>query len=148
MAGKQKYAERMGSHLGESIEAACPITRTGGTATQIGGTIGGAVGALASTGKPSGTSDITIGQFAWLGVGPAHFAITQASAMGRPKGEPLVRAAYAEVAEAVVTEQKLTLRVDLALRDGRLVAFEAKRMGANKPNVEVIELFRQRCAPA
>lgn len=49
---------------------------------------------------------------------------------------------------AAVTETKLTLRVDLDLNDGRHIAFESKRLGANKPSVEVIELLRQRCPGA
>jgi hypothetical protein len=93
-------------------------------------------------------SDVQIGQFAWLGLGPAHFAITKASMMGKPTGDPLARAAYAEVTEATLTEGKLTLRVDLDLQDGRHVAFEAKRHGQNKPSVEVIELLRDRCTRA
>ncbi|HEX7276754.1 MAG TPA: hypothetical protein VF244_05210, partial [Acidimicrobiales bacterium] len=78
-------------------------------------------------------------------LGPDHLAITKSSFMGKPTGEPLARVAYAEVADATVTEGKLTARVDLNLRDGRHVAFEAKRLGQNKPNADVIELLRQRC---
>jgi hypothetical protein len=35
--------------------------------------------------------------------------------------------------------------VEIDLRDGRHIAFEAKRQGQNKPSVEVIELLRSRC---
>jgi hypothetical protein len=145
MAGKAKFAEQMAKHLGEPIEAACPITRPGGTTAQIGGTVGGVAGvAIASAGKSKG-SDVQIGQFAWLGLGPDHFVITQSSMMGKPKGDPLARVAYAEVAQADITEGKLTLKVALDLRDGRHIAFEAKRQGQNKPSVEVLELLRSRC---
>ena len=150
MAGNPKYADRMGKHLNEQIEAACPITRAGGTAGQIGAGVGGAVGAAISTGSGKQTSDVTIPQFAWLGVGPQRFTITKASMMGKPTGGPLAQADYNEVTQAVVTEGKLTLRVDLDLKDGQHVTFETKRQGANRPSVDVIELLRSRCpgAPA
>lgn len=148
MAGKAKYAERMAKHLNEPIEAACPITRPGGTARQIGGTVGGAVGAAMSTGSKDSASDVQVGQFGWLGVGPDEFAITNSSAMGKPTGEPLARVAYTDVKQTAVSEGKLTLRVDLNLNDGRHIAFEAKRHGQNKLNVEVLELLRHRCEPA
>lgn len=148
MTGKAKFAERMGSHLNEPIEAACPITRPGGTTAQIGGTVGGVVGAgISSVGK-SRDSDVDIGQFGWLGLGPDHFAITKANFMGKPTGDPLARAAYADVTEVALTDGKLTIRVDLDLRDGRHVVFEAKRHGQNKSSVEVLELFRDRCTTA
>ena len=145
MTGKAKFAERMAQHLNEPIEAACPITRPGGTTTQIAGSVGGAVGAVMAGASKTTGSDVQIGQFAWLGLGPDHLAITKSSAMGKPTGDPLARIAYSEVTDASVTEGKLTARVDLQLRDGRHVAFEAKRLGQNKPNAEVIELLRQRC---
>ncbi len=146
MPGKAKFAERMAKHLNEPIEAACPISRPGGTTTQIAGGVGGAVGAVIAGASKGAESDVQIGQFGWLGVGPERLAITKSSFMGKPTGEPLARIAYAEVAGATVTEGKLTARVDLNLRDGRHVAFEAKRLGANKPNAEVIDLLRQRCS--
>ena len=65
--------------------------------------------------------------------------------MGKPTGDPLARIAYAEVTDASVTEGKLTARVDLNLQDGRHVAFEAKRLGQNRPSADVVELLRQRC---
>jgi hypothetical protein len=148
VAGKSKYAEQLGKHLSEPIEAACPITSPGGTAMQIGGGVGGLAGAAIASAPKKQTSDVAIGQFAWLGVGADHFAITKANFMGKPTGDPLARVAYADVTDAIVTEGKLTLRVDLDLQDGRHVAFESKRHGQNKPSVEVIELLRSRCAPA
>ncbi len=146
MAGKSKFADQMAKHLNEPIEAACPITKAGGTGAQIAGGVGGAVGAVIAGAAKGGTGDVEIGQFAWLGLGPSRFAITKSSLMGKPTGDPLARVAYADVTEAAVTEAKLTLRVDLNLADGRHVVFEAKRHGQNKPNAEVIGLLEQRCA--
>ena len=146
MTGKAKYAAQLGKHVGGTIEAACPITRPGGTGAQIGGAVGGVAGAvIASKGAKQADSDVDIGQFAWLGVAPDHFVITKASFLGKPTGDPLARVPYGDVAATLVTEGKLTLRVDLDLTDGRHVAFEAKRHGQNKPNVEVLELLRSRC---
>jgi hypothetical protein len=146
VTGKAKFADQMAKHLKEPIEAACPITRPGGTTTQIAGSVGGAAGAVIAAAAKNRGSDVEIGQFAWLGLGPDHLAITKSSFMGKPTGDPLSRVAYSEVTEAAVTEAKLTLRVDLDLDDGRHIAFEVKRHGQNKPNVEVIDLLRERCA--
>ena len=146
--GNAKFAKRMADHLNEQIVAACPITRPGGTARQIGGAVGG-IAAVAIASKASNKdNDVEIGNFAWLGLGPDHFAITKASMMGKPTGDPLARVAYADVANAELTEGKITLRVDLDLRDGRHVAFEAKRHGQGKPSVDVLELLRARCVSA
>src|SRR4051794_26160310 len=145
MTGNAKYADRMGKHLNEQIDGACPISRAGGTTGQIGSTVGGAVGAAISTGGGSRSSDVEIGQYGWLGIGPDRLSITKASMMGKPTGDPLAQVSYRDVTQAVVTEQKLSLRVDLDLADGRHVVFETKRLGANKPSVDVIELLRSRC---
>lgn len=146
MAGKGKYADRMAKHLGEAIDSACPITNSANA--QIGASVGGVVGALLP-GKGAGTvSDVDVGQFAWLGLGPTHFAIAKASAMGKPTGEPLVRAAYADVADIEISEAKLSLRCELGLRDGPAVVFEAKRQGANRANAEVVAELQQRCTVA
>jgi hypothetical protein len=145
MAGKSKYADRMAKHLGAPVDAACPISRPGGTAAQIGGAVGGAVGAVAAARGKQRDSDIQLGQFGWLGVGAEEFAITKSSFTGKPTDEPLARVAYTDVTDLDVSEGKLTLRVDLDLADGRHIAFESKRHGQNKPNVEVIELLRSRC---
>ena len=143
-AGKTKFAARMGSHLGEQIDAACPITRPGGTARQMGGALGGVAGAAITSAGGSKSGDIQIGQFAWLGLGIFHLVITKSSMMGKPTGEPLARVSYADVARAKLTEGKLTVRVDLDLFDGRRLAFESKRLGQNKPNVDVLALLRSR----
>jgi hypothetical protein len=148
MAGKAKFAERMAKFLNEPVEAACPITRPGGATTQIGGTVGGAVGAGIAGMSKNRESDVQVGQFGWLGLGADHFAIAKASFTGKPTGDPLARVGYADVTEATLTEGKLTLRVDLDLQDGRHIAFEAKRHGQNKPSVEVLELLRDRCTRA
>jgi hypothetical protein len=138
----------MGKHLNEQIDGACPISRAGGTAGQIGTSVGGAVGAAIGTGGGKTGSDVQIGQYAWLGVGPERFTLTKASMMGKPTGEPLAQVSYGEVTQAVVTEQKLSLRVDVDLADGRHVVVETKRLGQNKPSVDVIELLRSRCPAA
>ena len=146
MAGKSKYADRMSQHLGEPIDSAAPITNSANA--QIGAGIGGVVGAIVS-GKGAGAqSDVEIGQFAWLGLGPTHFAITKASAMGKPTGGPLVRAAYADVAGIEVDKGKLGLRCEMALTDGRAVIFEAKRQGMNKSSEDVVNDLRDRCTVA
>src|SRR4051794_27678905 len=142
-AGKTKFAARMADHVGEQIDAACPITRPGGTARQMGGALGGVAGAaISSTGRSGG--DGPVGPVAWLGLGTFHFVITKSSMTGKPTGEPLARVSYADVARAKLTEGKLTLRIDLDLFDGRRVAFEAKRLGQNKPNIDVLGLLHSR----
>jgi hypothetical protein len=149
MAGKAKFAERMAKYLNEPVDAACPITRPGGTTTQIAGSVGGVAGAvIGSKGGKNRDSDVPIGQFGWLGLGADQFALANASFTGKPSGEPLARVRYADVTEATLTEGKLTLRVDLDLQDGRHIAFESKRQGQNKPSVEVLELLRDRCTSA
>lgn len=145
MAGKDKYAKRMADHLGEPVDAACPITRTGGTMAQIGGTVGGVVGAGISSAR-SAPSDVDIGQFGWLGVGPERFSLCNASFTGKPSGDPLAQVPYTDVTAVSLTEGKITLRADFDLADGRHLAFEIKRQGANKASVPVVELLRERCS--
>ncbi len=129
MAGKAKHADRMASHVGEPIDAACPITHSGGTASRIGGAVGGAVGAgLAGTGGAT-ASDIEIPQFAWLGLGADRFTLTKASAMGKPTGDPLARLAYRDVSGVVLTSGKASIQADLDLADGRHLAFEVQSRG-------------------
>lgn len=148
MAGKSKYAERMASHVGEPIDAACPITHSGGTAGRIGGAVGGAVGAGISSRGRAGQSDIEVPQFAWLGLGTEHLTLTKASAMGKPTGEPLARIAYTEVTGVELTSGKASLQADLDLADGRHLAFEIQSRGTGKPSVGVVELLRDRCVVA
>jgi hypothetical protein len=145
MTGKAKFAQQMAKHLDREIEAACPITRTGGTTAQIAGGVGGLAGAAIASRGTSRDSDVQIGQFAWLGLAPDHLAITKSNFMGKPTGEPLAQVPYADVTQIDLTEGKLTTKVELDLADGRHVAFEAKRHGQNKPSLEVLELLRQRC---
>src|SRR5688572_15839057 len=146
MSGKSKFADRMSKHLGEAIDSACPITNSANA--QIGVSVGGVVGAAMGSKSRAADSDIRIGQFGWLGLGPEHFAITNASFSGKPTGDPLIRAAYADVAAMEVTENKLSLRTELGLTDGRTVIFEAKRQGANKANADVVADFKGRCSVA
>ena len=145
MAGSEKYTQRMSDYLGEPAEAACPITRPGGSAAQIGMSAGGLVGAAIASKGGKDTGDVAIGQNAWLGLTLTRLVLAKASFMGKPTGEPLASVTYAEVAEATLTEGKITLRADLALHDGRHIAFEVKRLGTGKPSVEVLELLRDRC---
>jgi hypothetical protein len=146
MARRDKYANNMAKHLGEEIDAAAPITNSANG--QIGAAVGGALGAIMAEKGAGAASDVEIGQFAWLGLGPTHFAITKSSAMGKPTGDPLVKAAYADVAGIELDKGKLGLRCELALKDGRAVIFEAKRQGMNKVSEEVVEDLKNRCTVA
>ena len=144
MAGRDKFAERMAAHLQQPIDAACPINRPGGTAVEIGG---GAIGAVIHGKTSKAKSDIDVGSYGWLGLGPTHFALTKAAFSGKPTGEPLAWVPYTDVTGVALTEGKLTLRVDLDLADGRHVAFESKRRGRGTTSVEVLEQLRDRCPP-
>jgi hypothetical protein len=135
----------MADYLGDPVDAACPITRPGGTTAQIGGTVGGVVGAGIAGSAKAAPSAIEIGNFAWLGVGPDQFSLASASFSGKPTGDPLAEVPYGDVTGLSITEGKITLRVDLDLADGRHLAFEAKRQGQSKANVAVVELLQQRC---
>ena len=146
MGRADKYANNMAKHLGEDIDAAAPITNSANA--QIGAGVGGVLGSLMA-GKGAGSaSDVDIPQFAWLGLGPAGFTITKSSAMGKPTGDPLIKAAYADVAGIEVDKGKLGLRCEMALKDGRAVIFEAKRQGMNKQSEQVVEDLRDRCTVA
>ena len=146
MGRADKYANNMAKHLGEDIDAAAPITNSANG--QIGASVGGVLGSLMAGKGAGAASDVEIGQFAWLGLGPSHFAITKSSAMGKPTGDPLVRAAYADVAGIEVDKGKLGLRCELALKDGRAVIFEAKRQGMNKQSEVVVADLKDRCTVA
>lgn len=148
MAGKSKYAERMAGHVGEPIDAACPITHSGGTAGRIGGAVGGAVGAGMAGAGGGGVSDIEIPQFAWLGLGTERFTLTKASAMGKPTGDPLAQIAYRDVTGVELTAGKASLKADLDLADGRHLAFEIQSRGTGKPSIGVLELLQERCTLA
>jgi hypothetical protein len=150
MIGKTKHAQRLTNHLGFVIDAACPVTRVGAAARQMSAGVGGAVGALvgsamANRGR-SATSDVQIGAAGWLALGDGWFWIVKGDLfLGRPKGEPLAVVAYAEVANVELFTGKLATRADIDLADGRYIAFESKRRGANKMNAAVLEEFRTRC---
>jgi len=147
MAGKAKHAKNMEKHLGEPVDSACPISHPGGTTAKIAGNVGGAVGAAISSvgGASVRDSDVPIGRFGWLGLSGDHFTLTNASAMGKPTGDPLARVGYAEVAACGLTQGKLTTRVDLDLTDGRHVAFEIQKSGTGKPSIEVVDQLAARC---
>lgn len=148
MAGKSKHAERMAGHVGEPIDAACPITHAGGTAGRIGGAVGGAVGAGMASAGGGGPSDIEIPQFAWLGLGPDRFTVTKASAMGKPTGDPLAQIAYDAVTGVELTSGKASLKAEVDLADGRHLAFEIQSRGTGKPSIGVLELLKERCTLA
>jgi hypothetical protein len=101
--------------------------------------------AMANRGR-SATSDVQIGAAGWLALGDGWFWIVKGDLfLGRPKGAPLAEVAYAEVANVELSTGKLATRTDIDLADGRYIAFEAKRRGANKLNGAVLEEFRTRC---
>ena len=146
MARRDKYSNNMAKHLGEDIDAAAPITNSANA--QIGAGVGGVLGSLMA-GKGAGSaSDVDIPQFAWLGLGPSQFTITKSSAMGKPTGDPLIAAAYADVAAVEIDKGKLGLRCEMALKDGRALIFEAKRQGMNKVSEEVVADLKDRCTVA
>lgn len=151
MAGKAKYAEKLAKHLGTEIDSACAVARPGSTAAgAVTAGVGGAVGAAAATAasqRAAGKEDIKIASNAWLGLGAESFVFVKGDIwLGRPKGDPIATVPYADVAAVELKEGKITTRADVALHDGRAFAFESKRIGANKPNVEVLEELQRRCA--
>jgi hypothetical protein len=148
MAGKAKHAELLANHLNAPIDAACLINKTGSTATMA---IGGVAGAAAKSaiGKRRGGEELRVDKNGWLALGADWFALVYGDAfLGRPKGDPIAQIRYADVAGVELKQGKITLRADVALRDGRSVAFETKRMGANKGNPDVFALLATRCSDA
>ncbi len=150
MAGKAKYAEKLSKHLNSPVEAACVVSRPGSTtATAVTAGIGGAVGAAAATAasrRADTGADIAVDGNVALALGPDGFSLVKLDIwLGRPKGEAYAHVPYADVDRMDLKEGKITVRADLALNDGRNVAFEAKRLAANRPNVEVLELLASRC---
>lgn len=149
MAGKLKHAERLSKSIGVPIDGACAVSRAGAATSLMSAGIGGAVGAVvgsAMSNRGNKASDITFGSISWLALGDEWFWFVKGDMfLGKPKGEPFAEISYYDVEWIELSEGKVTLRVDMGLRDGRTVVFETKRHGASKPNVEVIELFEQRC---
>ena len=172
MAGVAKFAQRMADYLNEPIDGACPITPPGGTVGQlVGVAVGAGVGSLvapslgggpltagvvagitvllgALLGPAIGTrvkgnaDDLHISRAGWVALSADHLTITRATAMGRPTGAPVLRVPAAEVSRAEVAEGKLTVSIQIELRDGRRIAFEAyKRAG-----LPVVDLLRSRLA--
>jgi hypothetical protein len=146
MAGKAKYAEKLSDHLSAPVDAACAISRPGTTATASIGGLVGAAAAVAVSNRGKG-EEIRISGGSWVAVQPDRFSLVKGdNVWGRPKGDPIAQIPYEDVATLELKKGKLTMRADVALTDGRTFAFEAKRMGANKANVEVLELLASRCA--
>lgn len=148
MAGKPKHAQQLSKHLNAPIDAACLIDKPGSTKTMA---IGGVVGSAAKSAldKRGRGEELRVDKNGWLALGPDSFALLHGDAfLGRPKGEPIAQIRYSEVAGVELKKGKITMRADVALDDGRSVAFETKRMGANKGNPEVFELLAERCRAA
>jgi len=141
----------MSKHLGTQVDAACGIAKPGATITgALSAGVGGAVGAAAAAATtnrsdPAG-ADIAVSKNSILALEPDCFDLVGIDLLlGRPKGEPYARVPYADVAARTLTQGKITTRVDVTLTDGHAFAFESKRLGANKPNAEVLALLRDRC---
>jgi len=148
MAGKTKHAERLAKSIGVQIDAACAISRAGASASMMSAGVGavGAVVGTAMSNRGNKTSDIQFGSVSWLALGEEWFWFVKGDMLwGKPKGEPFAELSYYEVDWIELSEGKVTLRVDMGLSDGRTVVFETKRLGPNKSNVQVVELFQQRC---
>ena len=148
MAGKEKHAQQLAKHLNAPIDAACLINKTGSTATMA---IAGVAGAAAKSAmnRRGGGEELRFDKNGWLALGADWFALVYGDAfIGRPKGDPIAQIRYADVAGVELKQGKITVRADVALRDGRSVAFETKRMGANKGNPDVFELLASRCSAA
>jgi hypothetical protein len=145
MAGKSKHAELLAKHLNAPVDAACMINKTGAAATMaIGGLVGTA--ARSAMGRKDG-EELRVDTNGWIALGPDAFTLVKGDKfMGRPKGDPVAQVAYADVAGVELKQGKITVRADVTLADGRAVAFETNRKGANKANPEVFELLAQRCA--
>jgi hypothetical protein len=107
----------------------------------------GAAAAAAATNRsgPAG-GPIAVTKNSILALEPDSFALVGIDLLlGRPKGEPYAKVPYTDVAALALSEGKITTRVDVTLNDGQAFAFESKRLGANKPNTEVLALLRDRC---
>jgi len=146
MAGKEKYARKLGNHLGEQIDAACIVSKPGTTvAATATASIGGAIGAAVATAATSGKGDVNLPPTMALALGGDSFKLVKLGAMtGGPK-ETVGSFRYAEATGVTLDEKKITTRVTVGFNDGSELHLEAKRVGANKPNIEVLELLRARC---
>jgi hypothetical protein len=148
MAGKAKHAEQLANHLNAPIDAACLINKTGSTATMAIAGVAGAAAKAAMDRRGRG-EELRFDKNGWLALGVDWFALVYGdSFLGRPKGEPIATIRYADVAGVELKQGKLTMRADVALLEGRSVAFETKRMGANKGNPDVFALLATRCSAA
>jgi hypothetical protein len=148
VAGREKYARKLAKHLDEPIDAACIVSKPGTTVAAaatagIGGAVGAAI-ATAATPTPR-RGDLNLPPTMALALGPSSFKLVKLGAMtGGPK-ETVGSFPYAETSAVTLDEKKITTRVTLAFGDGSDLHLEAKRVGANKPNIEVLELLRERC---
>jgi len=148
MAGKPKHARQLANHLNAPVDAACVINKPGATATMA---IAGVAGAAAKAAKDrrGRGEELRVDKNGWLALCPDWFSLVYGDAfLGRPKGDTIAQIRYADVTSVELKQGKLTMRATVALADGRLVAFETKRMGANKSNPDVFELLATRCSHA
>src|SRR3954451_11697328 len=127
MAGKPKHAQQLTRHLNAPIDAACLINKTGSTATMAIAGVAGAATKAAMDRRGRG-EELRFDKNGWLALGVDSFSLVYGDAvLGRPKGDPIAQIRYAEVAAVELKQGKLTMRADVALDDGRSVAFETKR---------------------
>jgi hypothetical protein len=145
MAGKPKHAALLSKHLAEPVDAACRVNKTGAAKTMA---IGGLVGTAARSAidKRKAPDELRVNSNGWLAVGPRSFTLVYGDKfLGRPKGDPIARIPFSDVAAIELKQGRVTTRADVALVDGRAFAFETDRRGANKTNPEVLELLAGRC---
>ena len=145
MAGRRKHAQLLTAHLHEPIESACMVTRPGATArVTIGGLAGEAVGA--GIARREGAASIKFDGNSWLAMGEDAFTLVRRDVRSnRPTGEPIVRIAYADVADAVLSQNLFTTHADVSTCDGRTLGFETPRRGFHRSNRGVLDAFATRC---
>ena len=145
MPGKSSYAQKLASHLGTPVDAACMINKPGATKTVvIGGMIGMATSAALT--KRRAGDEIRVVTNGWLAVGPRSFALVEGDKfLGNPNGAPFAEIDYDDVATVDLKQGRLTVRADVTMADGRSFAFETKTKGPNRYNPEVFELLAERC---
>jgi hypothetical protein len=145
MPGKASYAQKLTDHIGQPIDAACAINKTGATATLAVAGIAGAA-ARAAVSKRGNGDEIGVLRNGWLALGSRSFWLVKGdNFLGNPKGEPYATVDFDDVASVKVKPGRLSWRADVALADGRSFAFETKCKGVNRANPEVLELLVQRC---
>jgi hypothetical protein len=145
MSGKPSNAQKLAIHLDCPVDAACMINKPGATATMaVGGVVGAA--ARATVARRAGAEEIKVVRSGWLAVCSQWFSLVNGDKiLGNPKGKPFAEIPFEQVAAVALKLGMVTMRADIVLWDGRTVAFETKRKGANRGNIEVLELLAERC---